>query len=124
MSREQRNPDDAVLSNQPRRDSRYPKVNFVWFHLLGKEGNAPDAEGICKMTDLSENGIGILLTTPLKRDSRIFLSINTKSENICLCGRVVYSRPVEEGFFRAGIEFEMVPPQHRMFLKLLGRKDE
>lgn len=104
---------------------RHEMVNFVWFHLLGEDGASTGIEGVGKMVDLSETGVGIkVMNSTLANGNRVFLSITTDAETFCVTGRVAYSIVAENNYSRLGIQFEVVPPQYRLFLKSLGKKDE
>jgi len=115
--------DDLPSAERPpielRTAERLPSVHFVWYRILeGKEGlDSPQAEGICKMDNISETGVGLYALEPLPAGKSVFVEIAATRFNVSAIGKVIYCGEMENGYHRVGIEFRAVSPAHRMLLK-------
>ena len=102
----------------PRREM----VRLVWYKILedGPEeeqgGTGAACEGISKMCDISASGMGLYVAEQLPIGRIIFTEVSTRSFTFSAVGRIVYSKAQEDGFFRIGINFLIVPPNDRWYL--------
>ena len=119
--------DDArtkVPGREKRTSVRYHAVDLTWFKTLGVHSEA-STEGISKMCDLSEAGIGLHLTQPLPVGELIFIEIASGKLSLSAVGRVMHQRETARGRYRIGVHFEVVPPNDRMALaKYFAKRDE
>ncbi len=98
--------------------TRHPLVHFVWFKLIeddqAKTQDSP--EGIAKLADISETGVGLHVTTPIPVGKTAFIEIVTKKFSLSCIGQIVYARKANEKYHRIGIHFTIVPPNDRLLL--------
>lgn len=112
--------------HQERRQSaRYLVVDFVWFTVI--EENIDEShllEGLSRMCDISKGGIGIYVTEKLPLHKLVFLELAANKIRISAIGRIVNQRETEDGQYRVGIQFKIVPPNDRLTLARLWKKDD
>lgn len=98
--------------------TRHLTINFVWYKIIeDEEDSERQDEGISKSSDLSETGVGILMTRLIPKGKKVFIEIATKNFNISAVGKIVYTKYEEEGFYRVGIQFIVIPPNDLLLLK-------
>ncbi len=102
--------------DERRKTERVLATNLVWYKVIpsNRDDRVPGEEGIeegiCKSFDLSKGGMGLHLTNPLPVGGIVFLEIITKKNTISALGKVVHSHELSDGNHRAGIRFDVVPP--------------
>lgn len=106
---------DEPTGRERRQAPRLNLVNFVWFHVLGQA-----IEGVGKMVDISTTGIGIEVTRAIAKGQQVFLEIVTRRFNLSVLGEVMFSKSIEGGAHRVGIQFTVVQPNNRLILKELA----
>ena len=110
---------DGPKPRTPGRDKRtsvrYHIVDLTWYKTLDVHSET-DSEGISKMCDLSETGIGLHLTQPLAIGELIFIEVASGKLNLSAVGRIIHQQGAEKGRYRIGVRFEVVPPNDRMAL--------
>ena len=110
--------DDAKTeapSREQRMAVRYKTVDLTWFKTLRVQPEK-SVEGVSKMCDLSETGIGLFLTQPLTVGELVFIEIASGKLRMSAVGRVVHQRETSPRRYRVGVNFEVVPPNDRMAL--------
>ncbi len=107
-----------------RRAQRKPIVVFVWYKLISSVagGEPANASGIARSCDVSDGGIGIVTSEHLPLGVRVFVEIATAVGNVSIVGAVMHCSEVERGYFRSGIQIEIVPPNDRVLLTRLLEK--
>lgn len=103
---------------------RKPVVAFVWYKVISGIAGAEPANfsGLARSSDLSDGGIGIVTPEHLPLGVRIFLEIATAVGNVSAVGAVMHCSEEEQGYFRSGIQIEIVPPNDRILLTRLLEK--
>jgi len=96
--------------------TRHITVNFIWYKIIDGE-EKESIEGISKSNDISETGVGMLVTRLIPNGKRVFIEIATQKFNISAVGKIVYSKYEGEGFYRAGVQFLALPPNDLLLLK-------
>jgi len=117
----------AVLASpvDRRRAVRHPTVLFVWYKILVEDPDPPEHfEGVSKTCDISSSGVGVFTAWLLPVGKKVFLEIVTKEFNLSAIGRVVYARKIKDGYFRVGIEFEVMPPNDRTLFDNYYKENE
>jgi hypothetical protein len=98
--------------------ARHTTVNFIWYKIIEDSDDSKQSdEGISKSSDISETGVGMLVTRLIPKGKKVFVEIATKDFNISAVGQIVYTKYEGEGFYRVGIQFLAVPPNDLLLLK-------
>ena len=107
-----------------RRAQRKPVVAFVWYKLISgvAGGESAKVSGLARSCDVSDGGIGIVTSEHLPLGVRVFLEIATAIGNVSAVGAIMHCSEVERGYFRSGIQIEIVPPNDRALLPRLLEK--
>lgn len=108
----------SIKSEERRITKRHSLVRFVWYKVIDKEFNQLESslEGISKSCDISETGVGLYTTSHIPVNTPVFLEIATLKFNISCIGKIAYSRPSENNYFRVGVRFVLLPPNDRILL--------
>jgi c-di-GMP-binding flagellar brake protein YcgR len=125
MSRDSEKKIEASNINR-RKAERHPIINFVWYKVLenNSEKLAKSPEGISKMCDISATGIGLYVTEIVPVGKNVFMEVIADKFNLSMIGEIVHSRVEEDGYFRLGISFVVVPPNDRLLLsRMFGGSD-
>ena len=115
-------------SGKERRASgRFNTAAFIWYAVIGAtktdEGEGETEDGnLATCVDLSATGVGFLSIRPMASGVRIFLVVAIRGGELAAVGRVAHSRPLDDGRFRIGVRFEIIPPTHRPTLERLVKK--
>ena len=119
-------PPASLSDDERRRASRYALVHFVWFKVVEDDPGktAGSLEGICKIEDLSETGMGLFATVQVPVGRNAFFEIVTRHFSLSCMGRFVYSRKVDERYNRVGVRFSIVPPNDRLLLSQYFTNEE
>lgn len=121
-----------------RRNARYRYVRLAWFHRLddatyedvlpvdasddgADRGEEAPTEGMARSCDISKSGVGLVLTRPLPVGERIFLELVCDDGSVSLIGRVVHCSRRPDGFWRTGLDIEIVPPTDRLTLSRITK---
>lgn len=96
--------------SERRRAERRQYVAFVWYRLIANDDDEPTQEGIGHSTDLSMQGLGIVAPRALEMGRKFFMKIKAPKGTISAVAVVVNSREHEEGTYRIGFRFEILPP--------------
>jgi len=101
-----------------REAARHAITQFVWFKVIEEDPDKTkeSQEGISKMCDISETGVGLYTTTPIGVGKTAFVEIRMGDFNISGVGQVAYSRKADERYYRIGIRLTIVPPNDRFLL--------
>ncbi len=98
--------------------TRHPTVNFIWYKIIdGSDDGKQPVEGISKSSDISESGVGMMVTRLIPKGTTVFVEVATRDFNISAVGKVVYTKYEGEGFYRAGVVFLAIPPNDLLLLK-------
>jgi hypothetical protein len=126
LPRPDSNPPTDTSEAERRRASRYALVHFVWFKVVEDEpGKVEESlEGICKIADVSETGMGLYATAPMPVGKTAFFEIVTRHFSLSCVGKFVYSRKADDRYYRVGVRFAIVPPNDRLLLGQYFSSDE
>ena len=118
LPRPESGPPNSISEEERRRASRYALVHFVWFKVVEDdlEKTGASLEGICKISDISETGMGLYATVQVPVGKRAFFEIVTRHFNLSCVGEVVHSSKANERYYRVGVRFSIVPPNDRLLL--------
>jgi hypothetical protein len=108
-----------------RRANRYRLIHLVWFKIIEKDAseNRTSLDGICKIADISETGMGLYSAVPVPEKKMAFFEIVTKDFSISCVGEIVYARKADDRYYRIGVRFAVVPPNDRLLLsEYFGRE--
>jgi hypothetical protein len=110
---------EASMAIDGRRAARHEYVQFLWFHAI--EGGK---SGIGRTVDLSDGGIGFIVSHSLAQSERVFLVLLTPFGRISAIAKVMHARAEESGSFRIGVRLEVLPPTDKATWAALTEKDE
>ncbi len=118
LPRPESGPPAGISDDERRRAARYALVHFVWFKVLKEETDSTgdSLEAICKISDVSETGMGLYATVAVPVGKRAFFEIVTRHFSLSCVGRFVYSSKANERYYRVGVRFSIVPPNDRLLL--------
>lgn len=92
-----------------RRTPRHEYINFGWYKRI--DSGARDAEqGVARSCDVSDSGVGMILTRPLPKAAQLFLELIGRAGSISAIGTVMHCADVGNGCFRVGIRIDSIPP--------------
>lgn len=115
---------DSGFGRERRKLMRHPMVSLVWYRIVEDVDilETKELEGISKMCDISQSGLGLYTPREIQKDKLVFLEVNTKTDgNFSAVGRVVNVSKVDETYYRIGVRFIVVPPNdHLLLRKLFG----
>jgi c-di-GMP-binding flagellar brake protein YcgR len=111
-------PPPGISEAERRRASRYALVHFVWFKVVEEEPDKTEGslEGVCKIADVSQTGMGLYATVAVPVGKTAFFEIVTRHFSLSCVGQFVYSRKADERYYRVGVRFAIVPPNDRLLL--------
>jgi len=111
----------APDSSDPRVAARQELVRFVWYSVISEQAGAEQsaAEGLSRTCDISQTGIGLWTITPLPPGASVFLEIALTTFTMSAVGKVMNGNVDQDGWYRAGIQFRVVPPNDRLRLDAL-----
>ena len=124
MNRRSDNPADDPVEER-RQAARHPIIDFVWYKIIDENMEATDieSEGVSKMCDISRTGIGIYVTRKLPLHKLIFIELAANRIRLSAVGQIVNVREINEGSYRMGIRFLIIPPNDRLAMAKFWKDD-
>jgi CheY-like chemotaxis protein len=118
---------EAACSEHPTRveqraSPRRRISSMVWYRPIGDAGSAPRPAGLGRSLDLSETGVGLMLTRPLPVREKFLLEISKPARPRAQLRAVVEVRHSSEaagGFYRVGMRILAIPPGDELTLRRL-----
>jgi len=119
-------PPASISEEERRRALRYSLIHFVWFKVVEEDPARTEEslDGICKIEDVSETGMGLFATVEVPVGKTAFFEIVTRHFSLSCVGRFVYCRKVDERYHRVGVRFSIVPPNDRLLLSQYFANEE
>ena len=102
------------MSNNPpaqnkRAAPRHEYINFAWYKRVDDGANELD-EGVARSCDVSDAGVGMVVTRPMPGAAKVFLELIGRAGSISAVGTVMHCSDLGNGCFRVGIRIDSIPP--------------
>ena len=91
---------------------RFDFITLAWFKRVDAEASESE-EGIARSCDISEAGVGAILTRRLPVGALVLLQLVTRDTKVCAVATVVHCAQLDDGRFRVGLQVGCVPPADR-----------
>ena len=96
--------------------TRHEYINFAWYKRV--DDSAMDSEeGVARSCDVSEGGVGMVVTRKIPAGARLFMELISRAGRISAIGTVKHCTDVGNGQFRIGIGIVSVPPTDQLAWK-------
>lgn len=92
-----------------RQKPRHEYINFAWYKRVDNAAEESD-QGVARSCDVSDGGVGMIVTRPLPEAARLFLELISRAGRISAIGTVMHCADAGHGCFRVGIRIDTVPP--------------
>lgn len=100
---------DHPAGADQRAAARHEYINFAWYKRID-DGAQEQEEGVARSCDVSESGVGMVVTCRLPSAARLFLELISRAGSISAVGTVMHCADVGNGCFRIGIRVDSIPP--------------
>lgn len=111
-------------ARERRNSGRFNAAAFLWYRIVGEGAEADEVQdgNLAACLDLSATGVGFQSTRPIAAGAWIFLVVATRGGELAAVGKIAHCRAVDDGQFRVGVRFEIIPPTHRPILERLVKQ--
>ena len=94
-----------------RRSKRQSFIAFAWYHLITDEVvSEEELHGLAHSCDVSREGLGLVASRSLPPHQKVFLKVVTSKGSFSAVGRVANCTALDDGRYRIGVRFEILPP--------------
>jgi hypothetical protein len=109
-----------MTKEDKRKHSRFKSMNLLSFAYLDEKGNIV-MEGMGRTLNMSEGGILLETHDPMEVGNHLVVTIALKNDLIEVKGTVKHAMAVENGQYRAGIQFiELDEEKNRILRELMA----